>query len=283
LQSISYTSWCFSYGLEGGAWMYAVSDEFLTAVQENARTYYWSGTITTTAGKTYTFDYQDIVKGSGYVTSKCCSSSEIELGTVYAAEMGITLYSDVDRYTLEDAVVELFYHLELRDETYETVPMGIFEVAEANRTSTSFGLASGISRSLYLLRVVGTEHHHLHKTHCDADKRDIAFRYIDGFQDLPPAVLTQDSFQRVRIILFLKMAQFRHAMGPKMIAEPSELLLQPPETAFDRKSPAIKLDDLHRGQRKIRAHKDAAESGFSRDHKDKAEFLVQPLAPEQVQ
>ncbi|MCD8395887.1 MAG: hypothetical protein LUD12_01635 [Lachnospiraceae bacterium] len=122
--------------------MYAVSDEFLTAVQENARTYYWSGTITTTAGKTYTFDYQDIVKGSGYVTSKCCSSSEIELGTVYAAEMGITLYSDVDRYTLEDATVELFYHLKLADETYETVPMGIFEVAEANRTSTCLELTA---------------------------------------------------------------------------------------------------------------------------------------------
>lgn len=114
--------------------MYAVSDEFLTAVQENTRTYYWSGTITTTAGKVYEFDYQNIVKGSGYVTSKCCSSSEIELGTVYSAEMGITLYSDVDRYTLEDAVVELYYHLLLSDGTYETVPMGIFEVAEANRT-----------------------------------------------------------------------------------------------------------------------------------------------------
>jgi len=41
--------------------MYAVSDEFLTAVQENTRTYYWSGTITTTAGKVYDFDYKNIV------------------------------------------------------------------------------------------------------------------------------------------------------------------------------------------------------------------------------
>ncbi len=30
-----------------------VSDEFLTAVQENTLTYYWSGTITTTVGKVY--------------------------------------------------------------------------------------------------------------------------------------------------------------------------------------------------------------------------------------
>ena len=48
--------------------------------------------------------------------------------------MGITLLSNIDRYTLEDALVELFYHLRLSDGSYETVPMGIFEVSEANRT-----------------------------------------------------------------------------------------------------------------------------------------------------
>lgn len=48
--------------------------------------------------------------------------------------MGITLLSNIDRYTLEDALVELFYHLRLSDGTYETISMGIFEVSEANRT-----------------------------------------------------------------------------------------------------------------------------------------------------
>ena len=47
--------------------------------------------------------------------------------------MGITLLSDIDRYTLEDALVELFYHLRLPDGSYEEIPMGIFEVSEANR------------------------------------------------------------------------------------------------------------------------------------------------------
>ena len=35
----------------------------------------------------YPFGYEDIVKGSGYITVQCCSSTEIELGTVYAAEI----------------------------------------------------------------------------------------------------------------------------------------------------------------------------------------------------
>ena len=114
--------------------MYPVSEAFLQAVQGNTRKYYWTGKITTTGGVVYPFDQEDIVKGSGYITAQCCGNSEIELGAVYAAEMGISLFLDIDRYTLEDAEVELSYHLRLASGAYETVPMGIFEVSEANRT-----------------------------------------------------------------------------------------------------------------------------------------------------
>lgn len=57
----------------------------------------------------------------------------MKLGTVYASEMGITLFSDIDRYTLDDAGVRLFFHLLLADGSEETIPMGVFEVSEANR------------------------------------------------------------------------------------------------------------------------------------------------------
>lgn len=114
--------------------MYPVSVAFLQAVQGNTRKYYWTGKITTAAGAEYPFTQEDIVKGSGYITAQCCGNSEIELGAVYAAEMGISLFLDIDRYTLVDAEVELSYHLRLADGTYEAVPMGIFEVSEANRT-----------------------------------------------------------------------------------------------------------------------------------------------------
>ena len=113
--------------------MYPVSDGFLRAVKSNTRKYYWTGTIVTKAGVSYEFGAKEIVKGSGYITRQCCGSTEIELGTVYAAEMGITLLSDIDRYTLEDALVSLVFHLVLADGSVEDVPMGIFEVSEANR------------------------------------------------------------------------------------------------------------------------------------------------------
>ena len=113
--------------------MYPVSDAFLRAVRSNTRKYFWTGTIVTKGGMTYEFGAKEIVKGSGYISRQCCGSTEIELGTVYAAEMGITLLSDIDRYTLEDAQVTLVFHLVLADGSVEDVPMGIFEVSEANR------------------------------------------------------------------------------------------------------------------------------------------------------
>lgn len=114
--------------------MYPVSEAFLEAVQENTREFFWTGSIETKKGVVYEFEKADIVKGSGYITSQCCGNAEIEIGTVYAAELGISLFSSIDRYTLEGATVRIFYHLQLAGVTYETVPMGIFEVSEANRT-----------------------------------------------------------------------------------------------------------------------------------------------------
>ena len=56
---------------EGGDHLYPVSNAFLNAVKENARKYYWTGRITTKSGTVYDFDQDDMVKGSGYITSRC--------------------------------------------------------------------------------------------------------------------------------------------------------------------------------------------------------------------
>lgn len=113
--------------------MYPVSEAFLSAVQENTRRYYWTGKITTKTGVVHEFSEKEIVKGSGYISAQCCGNAEMELGTMYAAEIGITLFLSVDRYSLDGATVELFYHLCLADGTYESIPMGVYEVSEANR------------------------------------------------------------------------------------------------------------------------------------------------------
>lgn len=42
-------------------------------------------------------------------------------------------FSDIDRYTFDEAEVRIYFHLVLPDGTEESIPMGIFEVSEANR------------------------------------------------------------------------------------------------------------------------------------------------------
>lgn len=113
--------------------MYPVSDAFMQVIKSNTRKYYWTGTITTSDKKTYEFGNGDIVKGSGYISRQCCGNSEIELGSVYAAELGISLFCDIDRYTLDGAEIKLWFQLLLDDGSTERIPMGVFYVAEANR------------------------------------------------------------------------------------------------------------------------------------------------------
>ena len=139
--------------------MYEVSQEYKDAIRRQTRKFEWYGTITTKNGRIYHFTNKDIVKGSGTLTRSCAGSTSLELGSVYAAELDISLYLDVDRYSLYDAEIDLSFvcqhHVKniwnnLRSFTWasrrsttwndkgpvETIPMGKFVVAEATRTLT---------------------------------------------------------------------------------------------------------------------------------------------------
>lgn len=168
--------------------MFEVSEKFKNAVRQNTRKYEWYGSITTKAGRVYEFGAKDIVKGSGYIKWQCCSDTEIELGTVYAAEMGITLFSEIDRYTLEDAVVRLYYSLTLMDGTIETIPMGIFEISEANRKVRTLEIKAydymlRFEKTLKIEASSGTPYQFL-KMACDACKVEMA-QTVAQISDLP--------------------------------------------------------------------------------------------------
>ena len=163
--------------------MFEVSEKFKNAVRQNTRKYEWSGSITTKAGKTYTFGAKDIVKGSGYIKWQCCSNTEIELGTVYAAELGISLFSEIDRYTLEDALIRMYYSLTLLDGTVETIPMGVFEITEANRKVRTLEIKAydymlRFEKSLKLDSSSGTPYQFL-KVACEACKVEMAQTVVE--------------------------------------------------------------------------------------------------------
>ena len=139
--------------------MYEVSQEYKDAIRRQTRKFEWYGTITAKNGRVYHFTNKDIVKGSGTLTRSCAGSTSLELGSVYAAELDISLYLDVDRYSLYDAEIDLtfvcrhnakrvwnnlrgFSWASLRSTSWndkgpaETIPMGKFVVSEATRTLT---------------------------------------------------------------------------------------------------------------------------------------------------
>ena len=115
--------------------MYPVSEAFLQAVQGNTRKYYWTGKITTAAGAEYPFDQEDIVKGSGYSQHSAAATRKSSLDQCMRLRWGSACSWISTAIRLRVAKAELTYHLRLADGTYEAVPMGIFEVSEANRTA----------------------------------------------------------------------------------------------------------------------------------------------------
>lgn len=145
--------------------MYEVSEKYRQAIRGRSRKFEWRGTITTTTGRVYHFTTKDIVKGSGTLTRSCSGSTSLEMGSVYAAELDISLFLNVDRYSLYDAVIDLsfvFRHRETRtwnnlrsaswdsiratewnvQYTPEEIPMGRFVISEATRTLTVLQLKS---------------------------------------------------------------------------------------------------------------------------------------------
>jgi len=190
--------------------VFEVSEMFKNAVRQNTRKYDWFGSITTTGGKVYDFTSKDIVKGSGYIKWQCCGGSEIELGTVYAAELGISLFSSVDRYTLADAKIHLFYSLTLSDGSVETIPMGIFEVTEANRNIKTLELKAydymlRFEKTLKLESSSGTPYQFL-KAACDACKVELS-QTVAEISSLPNGkttlgIYTDNDIETFRDLIF---------------------------------------------------------------------------------
>lgn len=114
--------------------MYPTSTQFQTEINKASRQFSWSGTIYFRDGSTHQFEDKDILKGTGFIHRACSGSTELEIGSIFASEFGLSLFTDIDRYRLEKAEVSLTYHLHYANGSKESIPMGLFEVSEANRS-----------------------------------------------------------------------------------------------------------------------------------------------------
>ena len=122
--------------------MYAVSENFKTAIKSSNRASSIYGTLTTTAGVEYPLNDSNMIKDSLYVTNQIVNNSKLCFGAVYAGECGLVINSTIDRYSLFGATIELNFVLKFEDGTEESLKLGKFIVDTPERIGSKIKLTA---------------------------------------------------------------------------------------------------------------------------------------------
>lgn len=115
--------------------MYSTSADYKTAIANTSRQFTWSGTITLKDGDTIDLDTTNIAQGGISFNSELFDDDMPSVGGTCSAEVDITIITDMDRFKLYGATVEMTFSLLIDEDnnTYEDIPMGIYFVNEAER------------------------------------------------------------------------------------------------------------------------------------------------------
>lgn len=113
--------------------MYQVSQDYLIAMKKPVQRFRMTGKIGTVP-----FVDDNILKGSFSISHQCSGNEEVQIGQVYVAELSVTFMNNlhIPRYSLKDKVIKPYHGLMLNNRTYEDVPLGVFNVAEAEWTAS---------------------------------------------------------------------------------------------------------------------------------------------------
>ena len=113
--------------------MYAVSNDYLATMKKPVQRFRLTGKI-----GTIPFTDLDILKGSFSISNQCSDENEVKIGQVYTAELNVTFMKSlhIPRYSLKDKVVIPKHGLMIRNGIYEDVPLGVFNVNEAQWTTS---------------------------------------------------------------------------------------------------------------------------------------------------
>ena len=113
--------------------MYNVSEAYKEAIKASSRICNVRGTIKTVGGTNIEITDKDISGGTFYINNQCVSESDFAFGAVFVGELGISLITDIDRYSFYGAEIKLSYFLELVDGQLEEVPLGVYYVESSER------------------------------------------------------------------------------------------------------------------------------------------------------
>lgn len=141
--------------------MYPVSAAYKTAIKKDVRDVKISGTITTKASTVVTFNDDDIMQGSLYFNEQCVAGEDLEVGNVYATELGLTLKSvSGNPYSLDGARIVLSFGINVEPDDakpalWEYVPLGYFYVTEIEREDAAVSLKALDGMMLFDIDVSG--------------------------------------------------------------------------------------------------------------------------------
>lgn len=113
--------------------IYSVSDAYKTAIRARTRTDRVTGTLTLTSGTVLNLDAADLMSGSLTLDNQCVTGEELVFGCAYLGQAALNLRTDLSRYAFYGAKLVLHYGLQLPGGRWETVPLGVYTVAEAER------------------------------------------------------------------------------------------------------------------------------------------------------
>lgn len=113
--------------------IYSVSDAYKTAIRARTRTDRVTGTLTLTNGTVLNLDAADLMSGSLTLDNQCVTGEELAFGCAYLGQAALNLRTDLSRHAFYGAKLVLHYGLQLPGRRWETVPLGVYTVAEAER------------------------------------------------------------------------------------------------------------------------------------------------------
>lgn len=115
---------------------YITSSDYQTAISNTYRNTFITGELVTNTGQVINIQNEDISSGSLYITNQCVNGDSFEYGSVFTAEMGVTLKTEIDRYSLFDSKITLYFNI-YTESGVETVPLGEFFVSEPSRVGNN--------------------------------------------------------------------------------------------------------------------------------------------------
>lgn len=146
--------------------MYPTSDAYKTAIRQASRPYdRVYGTVTFTDGSVDVINDTTLPADAISISRQCIDGGELEFGGVYLSTLKLDIITSRPRYDYYDARIELFYEIKVGTETvegvttpvYETIPLGIYKVAKADRKSNTVSVTAYDSLTLLDIPIGGRE------------------------------------------------------------------------------------------------------------------------------